>query len=164
VAGRPPRATTRLGRELTMMGRGFRFRAWMRELPQASADKLSALVAPRQEDPDKRWEAAQQPKLWHQIGQIMERDVDKHRTLPASDDEQALQMLVAIVSTLPVDRPTAELCDLAHSWISQNEVDARQLLTEMRCHDWTRIREVCDQIVQSIPPPPSATSKAEPVR
>jgi hypothetical protein len=103
----------------------------------------------------------QQKKLWTSMGKILQRDVLQHRTLPSSDEDQMLQMLVALVVVLPIDAPVPALCHLAHTWISTNGADARQLLTEMHCHQWTRITEVCDLILGQPPAPTSSDAEAQ---
>jgi hypothetical protein len=95
------------------------------------------------------------------MGRILKRDVQQHRSIPSSDEEQMLQMMVALVVTLPIDQPCDVLCDLAHAWISTNGADARQLLTEMRCNQWTRVYEICDEIQGQPSMPRDAAPKAE---
>jgi hypothetical protein len=160
LAVRPPRLMVRLGQELAMMGRGLQARRWLEDVPEPEVARFLPLIEPKGTDSDERWAAAQQRTLWDSLGVVLGRDVQQHRTLPQSDEHQVLKLIVALVISFPADMPVDMVCDLVHAWISTHGADARQLLTELRCHRWTSISEVCYDILRG-PPPQSDTSAAE---
>jgi hypothetical protein len=136
-----------------MLGRSMRFKDWKAGLTEQEAEVFDQLTAQVGQDTDERWAAAQNKEAWQQLSALLSRDVQQHRTLPASEEEQTLLLLVALVLTFPGEIPVPVMCDLAHNWISSKGADARQLLAELRCHKWTGVHAVCSDILRQAFPP-----------
>ncbi|GLD97850.1 hypothetical protein PINS_up006547 [Pythium insidiosum] len=148
----PEAIITRIGKEIAMEGRAAFFRKKQAEMPAEAATRLENLNVLSGLTTDEKWKQAQDKLRWQSLSELLGSDVYHRRSLPETDESRVFRMLVALVITLPKTAAFSVKCEVAHTWISTSAADARQLLIEMRCHNWTNISRVSAEIGGRIPP------------